>query len=67
MAMSWHPLRRWIHNEQAPTIESEEPGLRASEDVRERQELRRVLDVERDRAARNDGKRTLGYMSGPWG
>jgi hypothetical protein len=68
MAMSWNPLRRWIHRDEQPAVT--EPGehrLQASEDLRERQELRRVLDAERDQAARTDGKRTLGYMSGPYG
>jgi hypothetical protein len=68
MAMSWGPLRRWIHpQEQAPITEPDEHGLRPSEDLREHQKLRQALDAERDRAARNDGKRTLGYMSGPRG
>ena len=66
MAMSWHPLRRWIHsNEQAPTTEPDEHGLRVSEELRQRQELRRAPDAERDRTTRKNGQTTLGFIGGP--
>jgi hypothetical protein len=50
MAMTWGPLRRWIHpHEQVPTTEPDEHGLGASEGLRERQKLRQALDAERVR------------------
>lgn len=47
MAITWGRLRRRIdRNEQATRTEPDEHDVRASEDVRERQERRLTLDAE---------------------
>jgi hypothetical protein len=47
MTITWGRLHRRIHpHEQAPTTESDQHGLRTSEDVREKQKLRQALDAE---------------------
>jgi hypothetical protein len=57
MAMSWNPLRRWMHrNEQAAATEVDEQAMRA--ELQERQQLRQILDA--DDQKRKEGPSYLG-------
>jgi uncharacterized membrane protein len=57
MTMSRNPLRRWIHrNKPAAGTEVDEQGVRAA--LRERQQLRQVLDA--DDQKRKEGPSYLG-------